>query len=108
MKSNGTVDALGLVAVFGAMVWLLSLCHCGPTIWTPPEPVPVVGDACERACARGAELGCVFAEPTPEGATCVDVCRDTEATGWTSMHPECVAVASSCEEASRVSADGCE
>jgi hypothetical protein len=105
MKQRGILDWMGIAAVLGAMIWLLSLVRCGG--WFPPAPVPVDGDACERACATGTRLGCPFAEPTPDGTTCVQVCIDTERTGWTRWHAECVAEATTCEEASRVSADGC-
>jgi hypothetical protein len=72
---------------------------------TPRYPDPT--QACAAACDRLAELECEAAQPTPEGATCLMICLDTEGTHWTTMHPACVAVAESCEEASRVSADGC-
>lgn len=85
----------------------LLLSACGG--WLPPEPVPVDGDACERYCAVGERLGCGYAEPTPNGTPCVQVCYDTEATGWTTCHPACVADhATSCAEADRLSASGCK
>jgi len=56
-----------------------------------PTPTPVVNprDASDAApawnggpatcldyCRRGAVLGCPWAQPTPAGATCVDVCAN--------------------------------
>jgi len=99
------VDWLGLGAVFGAMMWLLSIAGCPR--WSPPDDPPKPVAACEAACARLVELGCDAGQPTPEGTTCVQVCEDTERTGWTTMHPDCVAEAASCEEAERVSGEGC-
>lgn len=80
------------------------LTSCWPTPTTPSVGDP---EACPDACERLRDLGCRAAEPTPEGVTCLAICLDTEATGWTTMHPSCIAVAETCEEASRGSADGC-
>jgi len=87
--------------------WLLLAVAVSACGHVQPD-VPVTTDACEAACTRGAELGCAWAYPTADGVPCEQVCEDTEATGWTSMHPGCVAQAESCEEASRVSARGCD
>jgi hypothetical protein len=88
----------------GLLLIAASVVACHPR---PPDVPPEVLTACEAACARGAELGCVFALPTPGGVRCVQVCRDTEATGWTTMPPACIAHASSCKAADHVSAYGC-
>lgn len=82
----------------------LALCACGPL---PSPSPPVYVDDCAAACARLDELGCGETS-TPAGTSCDAWCRDTEATGYTTMHPECIAVADTCEEAARVSAEGCE
>jgi hypothetical protein len=70
------------VASFIAIVAILGAC-------TKPTPTPVVNprDASDAApawnggpatcldyCRRGAVLGCAWAQPTPAGASCVDVC----------------------------------
>jgi hypothetical protein len=96
---------IALITWASSVIVGVSLSACGG--WIEPRPVPVDGDACERACATGARLGCPFAESTPDGTSCVQVCIDTERSGWTTMNPSCVAAATTCEEASRVSADGC-
>ncbi len=87
----------------------------------PPPPAPIdsgtggspaadastdvasdVGDACERACQHLALLGCAEAEPTPGGASCVEVCRNVEESGVVSLDLECVAQVVRCEDL-----DGC-
>jgi len=94
-----------LMIIGGAVLLVLWLLCLGLQGCTPRYPDPT--QACAAACDRLAELECEAAQPTPEGATCLMICLDTERTHWTTMHPACVAVAESCEEASRVSADGC-
>jgi len=79
--------------------------NCTPA----PEPVtPDVVDDCARACIRLSELGCYAGATTPNGATCEEVCHETEATGWSTMHPACIALAKDCKEADRLSAEGCD
>jgi len=77
---------------------------------TPARPPlnPDGGASCPAACARLRVLGCPWAAPTPAGATCEQRCEATESTGYTTAHPQCVAVARDCDEADRVSAEGCE
>lgn len=74
-----------------------------------PDPVtpPNVTEPCQQACARGRDLGCDWSGTTPAGATCEQVCEATERTGYSTIFPECLAVAASCAEAERVSKDGC-
>lgn len=105
MKSR-VIDWLALMTVFGAMIWLLSMAQCAR--WTPPDDPPRPATACEAMCETGAKLGCVWAEPTPEGTTCQAICEETEQTGWTTMHPACVATAKSCLEAEYLGKHGCE
>jgi len=74
-----------------------------------PRPVAPGGpDACPAACARLRALGCAAGSPTPAGRTCEAWCDATERTGYATMHPACVAVARDCDEADRVSAEGCK
>ena len=52
---------------------------------TSPTPAPngdggTVTSSCASACAKGTKLKCVWANPTPEGATCVQVCTNAAAT----------------------------
>lgn len=69
-----------------------------------PPPPPPAADAgpmrpCEAACARYAFLKCKQAQPTPDGASCVDVCENVESSGVMSLGPDCVAHAARCEDA---------
>lgn len=74
-----------------------------------PQPPPVPnGDACALMCDHATELGCDFAGSTPHGATCTDVCRVTEATGWSTMHPACMLRGSTCAAMQAYSVTGCE
>ena len=42
---------------------------------------PVTTSAtCETACLHGHNLGCIWATPTPQGATCLDVCANAAET----------------------------
>jgi hypothetical protein len=91
----------GALLAYGSLA--LFACSGG---WQPPPDEPEPGTACEAMCNHGTKLGCVWAEPTPEGTSCVTVCQDNER-GWTSMHPECVLRATTCKEADRLSAYGC-
>lgn len=66
----------------------------------PPAPAPYDGGdpaSCDDACAHLAELGCEEAEPTAEGATCVEVCRNVEGSSIVSLNPSCVVLVESCE-----------
>lgn len=52
----------------------------------PPGPAdagaPADGPAtCERLCSDGRALGCDWAQPTPTGAPCEDVCRNATVGG---------------------------
>jgi hypothetical protein len=88
------------------MKWLPLILVSGCGLLHVDHPImPEV--ACSNACARLAELGCESAKPTPEGTTCEQICYDTEASGFSTMHPKCVAEATSCEDADHVSAHGC-
>lgn len=87
-----------------ALLIALALAGCGGTT---PEPAVVDIDACQAACENLRRLECPAGEPTPNGAPCETVCYQTEATGWTTSFPDCVARAASCEQAARWSAEGC-
>lgn len=94
---------------------LASTCELGPFPKPPPSPeppspwdgpadaapVPEDLDAaahtpCYRACKKLEQLGCPEAKPTAAGATCTQVCVNTESSGVVTMGPECVAGAESC------------
>jgi hypothetical protein len=79
---------------------LLALCACAHV--TPPAPEPGPPDpepgpaatACERSCARAAELDCNGAGPN-----CVEACERYEALGGElARNPECQAKAATCEQ----------
>lgn len=69
----------------------LALVACATT----PQPIPTTDATCEGACARGTALGCTYATPTPNGATCVQVCRNAM---WANQpwNLACLASATSC------------
>lgn len=88
------------------MRWLVVLLLIGCT-HVPPQPPPDVLSDCAMACERLRYLECEAAQPTPDGHTCLEMCETTEATGYTTTHPECIAMASDCEDADRLSQEGC-
>ncbi len=75
-----------------------------PSPWdTPTDAAPAPEDVdaaahtpCYLACQKLEKLGCPEAKPTAAGATCTQVCTNTESSGVISMNPECVARSSSC------------
>ena len=82
---------------------LLSCATYDSSLLPPKSPsttaAPGTESDCERACANGKKIGCDWAEPTPEGGTCLAVCTNAESSGFTSMHPQCLAGAHDCAEA---------
>jgi hypothetical protein len=62
-----------------------------------PEPEPRNG--CGEMCARLAELGCDAANPTPEGATCLDVCRNVVEQTTVRLNFDCIVASRTCSEA---------
>ncbi len=83
---------------------IIMVAGCAPA--KSPSTITDPG-SCEDACNRLQAMGCVAGQPTPKGTPCVQVCLDTERTGYTTMHPACVADARTCDEADLVSAEGC-
>lgn len=67
----------------------------------PPDPVGVAGaSGCAAACAKLAQLGCPEAKPTPKGASCVEVCANTQGdSSPVSLQTDCVVRAGSCDDA---------
>jgi len=82
---------------------LIALSAC-----VPPQPPPNATEPCQQACTRLRDLGCDAGATTPTGATCEQVCETAERSGYATIHPECVAVAGTCEDAERVSREGCQ
>ncbi len=71
----------------------------------PPAPPPVTPDAsdaaaapgtCAAVCQNGRRLGCPFAQPTPQGASCEEVCSNVQGTGIATWDLGCRSAASSC------------
>lgn len=81
------------------VIMTIILAGCPPPV--TPQPEYVDADVCVRACEHGKKLGCEFAEPTPNGVECSQVCIETELTGWSNWNPECVLKAASCEAADK-------
>jgi hypothetical protein len=99
-------------------LWLaleLVFCARGCTItpFVPSEDTGDWGDAgspddCSAACDNLSELGCEGAEGSPgpdeefgtaDDVACAEVCRSVMEEGEVTMHPSCVAAATSCDEA---------
>jgi hypothetical protein len=79
---------------------VLAASRCTPPPPTPvPEPLP--GEfTCRDACAQFRHLGCEEAEPTPEGATCVEFCGVAQE-GPAPLNLGCIVRANSCDQARR-------
>ena len=94
MPVRRLAPALALLAVVAA---------CGP-FPPPPAPLPATAD-CAAAEARLLELGCVT-DGVELGRDFATACRRSAEDGidW---HPECIAVATSCEAAERAWVKGC-
>jgi hypothetical protein len=58
---------------------------------------------CAAVCAKGAEIGCVFAKPTPKGATCETVCANLQASGLPAWDLACRSTKTTC-----AAMDACE
>ena len=88
------------VVLFLGLPAIGASCQTAPP---PPPPLPVVVldggavvDACGESCRVQRALQCPGAsgKSTPKGVSCEQVCRDQ--TGMFGLHPECVAVATTC------------
>jgi hypothetical protein len=58
----------------------------------PVEPEP----GCEAACQRMRELGCEEGNPTPEGATCEEICIEAERSGLADVDTKCIVELEAC------------
>jgi hypothetical protein len=73
----------------------LALASCDP--FPPPvSPDPAPAD-CEQACQRLEALECTEAEPAADGTTCVDLCREVETSGYSTLNLSCVLELDSCD-----------
>ena len=81
-------------------IWNILFCllfiaaNCGgpqePNPPPPPPPVPTVDPVpmeptCSTACENQRELGCELGSPTAEGASCEEVCLNSEASPLVGM-----------------------
>lgn len=79
-----------------------------PTPIPPPIPEPQVWDAgdepiappieytCADLCKHMFDLHCMGAEPTPNGATCLDVCQNLQTSGVVVLDLKCRTKARTC------------
>ena len=63
------------LALMLAAIGCQSCAHNPPTPPTPTDGAAPSG-SCTTACANGARLGCMYATPTPQGHTCLEVCAN--------------------------------
>jgi hypothetical protein len=56
------------------LILTLAFAGCAATCPVGTKPCPVVTPTCATACANGEKLGCIWATPTPLGASCVEFC----------------------------------
>lgn len=89
-------------AIVGAVFVGFALASCRTV---PPAPTPSGAATCEDVCIHGRQLGCGYANPTPRGATCVEVCVDVVAGGDFTLDLECRARAATCEAAESCEVD---
>ncbi len=82
--------------------WGLAAC---PKPIPNPEPEPELDGAapatCESVCAHWTDLGCKEAQPTPDGASCVEVCENIQQSNLKD-DLECQVAVTSCDQI-----DGC-
>jgi hypothetical protein len=84
------------------LLFLIALVACTPApAPTNPKPDAVeagTGFSCETACARWAELGCEEGKPTPNGASCAEVCSNLVYSGVVELNLECRSRVAKCSE----------
>lgn len=79
-------------------IFLLALLIAGCVHVPPPRPIDGAA-TCADACNRGADLGCEFAKPTPQGSSCEEVCTLGIDSQLFTFDLECRAKAPSCSAA---------
>lgn len=92
-----------LIALFCSLLGLACVPHPSPGP-VPPPPGPrsdAGGVTCADACQHVLDMQCAWAQPTPDGHTCLDVCRSAEESGVVAWNVGCVFQASTCGEADR-------
>lgn len=85
-----------------AFLWLFIAASCASYSGLVPAPgvalAPGTKDDCAASCVKRRALGCADGAPTPAGATCETVCLNTEASGYASENPACLAKMNSCDD----------
>lgn len=79
------------------LFFVICACASGPN---PPPSPKLPGNkiaTCESSCDNLRALECPEAEPTEEGATCEDVCRNSVASGYSRIDLACLTRAPSCD-----------
>jgi hypothetical protein len=87
--------------LLGALLFVAAGCTWPPVPIPGPTPTPSPdgGATCATACEHLGSLGCKAATPTAKGATCTEVCQNTESSGLVAWGVDCVVQASTCEAA---------
>jgi hypothetical protein len=93
---------LNLLAIMFFVVACTTGCPHNPT--PTPTPIPVVDGGedearrptCANACNRLKALGCKGSGPTPEGASCIEVCENLVSAGVVDFNLSCRVKATSC------------
>jgi hypothetical protein len=88
------------------LLWIIPVLVIGcPKPFPDPKPPQREDATCETACANAQKLwdkesgdeGCIVSQPTPRGASCVEVCKNTVLE--TGSYPlDCLVAATSCAE----------
>lgn len=72
--------------------------------YNPPNPYssdsavpdPARQYTCADVCKHGFDLNCPWAQPTPNGATCLDVCNNIQTSGVITWNLACKSTQPSC------------
>jgi hypothetical protein len=91
-KQRATIKAIIWLSTVGLLFAALMLFMPGCAT-VPPGPGPAAD--CDGLCAHGVELGCRWAQATPKGASCVEMCLSAQ-TGPLPWNFTCSAKAESC------------
>jgi hypothetical protein len=99
------------VKIYAALIVFLLVVGCNGCQHPQPGPVTPSADAalwdgstpatCLDLCRHGQDLGCTWAQPTPKGAPCVDVCVNNQAVQIAAWDLDCRVRKSSCAEVDR-------
>lgn len=69
-----------------------------PTNPNYPEPEVEGASLCSKACKHAAELSCKISKPTPNGATCEQVCKKYTPPSPIGLRPRCMISSATCSE----------